>query len=67
MALHRCNIHNSGYIHLDIGITLIVLHRERIHHGVYIHWNIGTTPMALRITTIITANGLIRDIDMIDN
>ena len=32
-ALRSCNIYNGGCIHLDIGITLIVLHRERIHHG----------------------------------
>ena len=38
-----------------------------IHNGGYIHWSIGTMALALRITTVITANGLIRDIDMVDN
>ena len=37
MAFHRYNIRNGGYIHLDIGITLIVLRGERIHHSGYIH------------------------------
>jgi|GEM_PF-1011230 len=46
---------------------LTALYRCDIHNAKYIHWNIGTTPMALRITTIITANGLIRDIDLVDN
>ena len=40
-ALRRCDIRNSGYIHLDIGITSTALHGERIHHGRCNHQNIG--------------------------
>ena len=36
-ALRRCDIRNSGYIHLDIVITPIALHGERIHHSRCIH------------------------------
>ena len=35
--LHRCDIRNGGYIHLDIGITPTALHDENIYHGGYIH------------------------------
>ena len=36
-ALRSCHIRNSGYIHLNIGITLIVLRDERIRYGGYTH------------------------------
>ncbi|MBF1564842.1 hypothetical protein [Segatella salivae] len=45
----------------------MALRSYNIRNGGYIHWSIGTMALALRITTIITANGLIRDIDMVDN
>ena len=45
----------------------MALHYCHIRNGEYIHWSIGTMALALRITTVITANGLIRDIDMVDN
>ena len=47
-ALRSYNICNGGYIHLDIGITLIVLRGERIHYSGCIHWNNGAIPTALR-------------------
>ena len=65
--LHHCNIHHDAYIHWDIVITPTALRRYNIRNGRYIHWNFATTLTALRITTFITANGLIRDIDMVDN
>ena len=45
----------------------MALRYYNIRNGGYIHWSIGTMALALRITTVITANGLIRDIDMVDN
>lgn len=45
----------------------MALRSYNIRNGGYIHWSIGTMALALRITTVITANGLIRDIDMVDN
>ena len=36
-ALRDCNIHNSGYFHLDIGITPMALPEGSIHHSGYIH------------------------------
>ncbi|ERJ99760.1 hypothetical protein [Segatella salivae] len=67
MALHYCNIRNGGYIHWSIGTKALALRSYNIRNGGYIHWSIGTMALALRITTVITANGLIRDIDMVDN
>ena len=65
--LHRCHIRNGRYIHWNIGITPTALRGYNIRNGGYIHWNIGTMALELRIITVITANGLIRDIDMVDN
>ena len=65
--MRRYNIHNAKYIHWNTGITLTASRCYNIHNTKYIHWSIGTMALALRITTIITANGLIRDIDMVDN
>ena len=45
----------------------MALRSYNIRNGGYIHWSIDTMALALRITTIITTNGLIRDIDMVDN
>jgi len=45
--LHRYNIHNGNYIHLDIGITPTALHHEGIYIVKYIHGNIGIISTAL--------------------
>ena len=67
MALHRCNIHHDAYIHWNIDIKPTALHNESISIAIYIHWNTGTTPTTLRIRIFVIGNGLIRDIDMVDN
>ena len=66
-ALHHEGIYIANFIHWNIGIIPTTLHYCHIHNVKHIHWSIGTMALALRITTIITANGLIRDIDMVDN
>lgn len=45
----------------------MALRGENIHNGGYIHWNIGATPTALCIRTFVTANRLIRAIDVVEN
>ena len=67
MALHHESFSIAKYIHWDTVITPTALRRYNIRNGGYIHWSIGTMALELRITTIITVNGLIRDIDMVDN
>ena len=67
MALRGENIHNGGCIHWNIGATPTALHHEGIFIAKCIHWNIGTTPTALCIRTFVTANRLIRAIDVVEN
>ena len=50
-----------------MGIKPTALRGENIHNGGYIHWNIGTTPTALCIRIFVTANRLIRAIDVVEN
>ena len=45
----------------------MALRGENIHNGGYIHWNTGTTPTALCIRIFVTANRLIRAIDVVEN
>ena len=40
---------------------------ENIHDGRCIHWNIGAIPTALCIWIFVTANRLIRAIDVVEN
>ena len=49
------------------GTTLTALHRYNIRNEGYIHWNIGTTPTALCIRMFVTANRLIRAIDVVED
>ena len=45
----------------------MALHRYNIRNEGYIHWNIGATPTALYIRIFVTANRLIRAIDVVEN
>ena len=45
----------------------MALRNENIHNGRYIHWNTGAIPMALCIRIFVTANRLIRAIDVVEN
>ena len=47
--------------------TPTALRGENIHNGRCIHWNIGATPTALYIRIFVTANRLIRAIDVVEN
>ena len=47
--------------------TPTALHRYNIRNEGYIHWNIGATPTALYIRIFVTANRLIRAIDVVEN
>ena len=40
---------------------------ENIHYGECIHWDISTTPTALCIRIFVTANRLIRAIDVVED
>ena len=66
-ALHHEGIYIAKYIYWKIGIKPTALRGENIHHGGCIHWNIGTTPTALCIRIFVTANRLIRAIDVVEN
>ena len=48
-------------------MTPTALHRYNIRNEGYIHWNIDATPTALCIRIFVTANRLIRAIDVIEN
>ena len=50
-----------------MGIKPAALRHEGIFIAKYIHWNIGTTPTALCIRIFVTANRLIRAIDVVEN
>ena len=50
-----------------MGIKPTALHRYNIRNEGYIHWNIGATPTALCIRIFVTANRLIRAIDVVEN
>ena len=67
MALCGENIHYGECIHWDISTTLTALRRYNIRNEGYIHWNTGTTPTALYIRIFVTANRLIRAIDVVEN
>ena len=45
----------------------MALRGENIHNGGCIHWNTGATPTALCIRIFVTANRLIRAIDVVEN
>ena len=47
--------------------TLTALHRYNIRNEGYIHWNTGATPTALCIRVFVTANRLIRAIDVVED
>ena len=47
--------------------TLTALHRYNIRNEGYIHWNTGATPTALCIRIFVTANRLIRAIDVVED
>ena len=66
-ALHHEGIYIVKYIHWNMGIKPTALRGENIHNGGYIHWNIGTTPMTLCIRIFVTANRLIRAIDVVED
>ena len=66
-ALHHEGIYIAKYIYWNIGMTSTALRGENIHNGGCIHWNIGATPTALCIRIFVTANRLIRAIDVIED
>ena len=47
--------------------TLTALRRYNIRNEGYIHWNTGATPTALCIRIFVTANRLIRAIDVVED
>ena len=47
--------------------TPTALHRYNIRNEGYIHWNTGATPTALCIRIFVTANRLIRAIDVVED
>ena len=50
-----------------MGIKPTASRGESIHNGRYIHWNTGATPTALCIRIFVTANRLIRAIDVVED
>ena len=50
-----------------MGIKPTALHRYNIHNEGYIYWNTGATPTALCIRIFVTANRLIRAIDVVED
>ena len=66
-ALRHEGIFIAKYILWNIGMTPTALHRYNIRNEGYIHWNTGATPTALCIRIFVTANRLIRAIDVVEN
>ena len=66
-ALHHEGIYIAKYIHWGNGAIPTALRGCDIHNGKYIHWNSPTILSRLLIRIFVIENGLIRDINMVNN